>query len=577
MKKNTSLLLVTLMILALLPAAALFSHAELLPPDVEVTADPTECEVGDSVTLTADVETEYEIVSYEWSDGSTGKTITFTPDSAGNYPFSCTVTVRFDEETATAESNKVTVTVTGPDVPSEQPLTPPTVSLPESASWVLGSQPPLTIKCSVSRLPEGDCDVHYTWFSCGASGQDSIDEDADPVGEDATLQPSFEAIGTYWFLCKVDVLAGCNSVSAFSAPIEVTVTEPEDESSDIPVEPADEVKKLEIVSKPDKTEYTEGDRLKTSGMRLRATTESGKTIDLDGSSDGVSCSPTRLDDAGSQTITVTYEGATASFTVTVKESDKPAAAAPKITAQPVGGSASVGDGFSLRVTAESSDSGTLSYQWYRSATASQNDMEVIEGATQSTYTPPQTVGTTYYCVGVKNTLDGRVSDQLLSDLVPVTFTPKKSAAEITQQPTDVSRTPGGEAAVFTVKATGAVSYQWYLQKSGELVALPLTDGPYGVVGSVTDTLSISALSNLNGSRVYCVVTDEKGETLTSMDAYLTVAAAPVDPKTNDTPAKNDPETPAKKTSILLPLLLSIGTVALGTAITVIIIRKRRMM
>lgn len=576
MKTTTSLLLVTLMILAMLPAAALFSHAELVPPAVEVTADTTECEVGDSVSLSVSVTTEYEITGYRWSDGSDGATLSFTPDKAGSYTISCAVTVSFGEETA-AVSGQVTITVTEPDVPSEQPLTPPTVSLPESASWVLGSQPPLTIKCSVSGLPEGGADVHCTWFSCGASGKDSIDADADPVGEGATLQPSFEAIGTYWFLCKVDVLAGGSSVSAFSAPIEVTVTEPEPTSETS--EPAeDKVVKLEVLTEPTKKEYTEGDRLRTAGLTLRATTESGKTIDLRDSDDGISYSPTKLEDAGTQKITVSYEGITARFKVTVKEATSPAPVMPKITAHPVATDAAIGDGVLLRVTAEVSDGGTMSYQWYVSDTASKNDMVKIEGAVQPTYAPPQEVGEKYYCVGVKNTLGDRTGDQLLSDLVKVSFAPKVGTAAITLQPADVTRAPGGEAAVFTVEATGAAAYQWYLQKAGETEAVALTDGTEGAIGCTSANLSLPALPTLNGSRVYCVVTDDKGEAVTSADAYLTVTGgAPVDPADPTDPTKPGGPIDEKGTGVLLPILLSIGTVILGTAVTFIIIRKRRMM
>ena len=575
MKKIASLLLALLLIAALLPTA-LLSHAELVPPAVEVTADTTECEVGDSVSLSVSVTPEYEITGYRWSDGSDGATLSFTPDKAGSYTISCAVTVSFGEETA-AGSGQVTITVTEPDVPSEQPLTPPTVSLPESASWVLGSQPPLTIKCSVSGLPEGGADVHYTWFSCGASGKDSIDADADPVGEGATLQPSFEAIGTYWFLCKVDVLAGGSSVSAFSAPIEVTVTDPEPTSETS--EPAeDKVVKLEVLTEPTKKEYTEGDRLQTEGLSLRATTESGKTITLDDSDDGVSYSPTKLEDAGTQKITVSYEGVTARFKVTVKEATSPAAAMPKITVQPLATDATVGDGVILRVTAEVSDGGSLSYQWYASDTASKTDMVKIEGADQPTYLPPQEVGEKYYCVGVKNTLGDRMSDQLLSDLVKVSFSPKTSAAEITLQPADVTRAPGGEAAVFMVKATGAASYQWYLQKAGETEAVALTDGTDGAIGCTSASLSLPALPALNGSRVYCVVTDDKGESLTSADAYLTVTGStPVDPADPAAPTNPGGPIEEKGTGVLLPILLSLGTVLLGAAVTFIIIRKRRMM
>jgi hypothetical protein len=81
------------------------------------------------------------------------------------------------------------------------------------------------------------------------------------------------------------------------------------------------------------------------------------------------------------------------------------ATAPSITAQPVGASYTAGaTATALSVTANVTDSGTLSYQWYSNTADSAAGGSPISGATQSAYTPPiTTAGTVYYYVIVTNT------------------------------------------------------------------------------------------------------------------------------------------------------------------------------
>ena len=76
----------------------------------------------------------------------------------------------------------------------------------------------------------------------------------------------------------------------------------------------DTVKSIAVKTNPTKTSYYVGDTLNTSGLTLTATYNSGKTETV---SSGFTCSPTALNTAGTQTITVTYSGKTTTFTVTV--------------------------------------------------------------------------------------------------------------------------------------------------------------------------------------------------------------------------------------------------------------------
>ena len=73
---------------------------------------------------------------------------------------------------------------------------------------------------------------------------------------------------------------------------------------------------ISIASKPEKVEYYTGDSLDTKGMTLTVTYSDGSSQKIQ---DGFTCTPTVLNTAGTQKITVSYEGKTAVFYVTVKE------------------------------------------------------------------------------------------------------------------------------------------------------------------------------------------------------------------------------------------------------------------
>ena len=96
---------------------------------------------------------------------------------------------------------------------------------------------------------------------------------------------------------------------------------------------------------------------------------------------------------------------------------------PIITNQPTGIEMTVATAsFELVVTATSPDSGTLTYQWYRTTINEISTIMAIDEETNLSYSPPQTVGTVYYCVAVWNNQDGIQSEPVYSNLVKVTFT-----------------------------------------------------------------------------------------------------------------------------------------------------------
>lgn len=81
--------------------------------------------------------------------------------------------------------------------------------------------------------------------------------------------------------------------------------------------------------------------------------------------------------------------------------------------------------FTLSIQAAASNGGTLTYQWYSAPSNSAAAMKAIPGATNSSYKPERTEGTTYYRVSVTLTANNKVSDPIFSSIVPVTFTASK--------------------------------------------------------------------------------------------------------------------------------------------------------
>ena len=78
----------------------------------------------------------------------------------------------------------------------------------------------------------------------------------------------------------------------------------------------DAIWQITVLNAPSKTEYKVGETLDTTGMKVFATYESGRTEQLNS---GYSCTPTKFTSPGKQKVTVVYNGLTASFYVNVTE------------------------------------------------------------------------------------------------------------------------------------------------------------------------------------------------------------------------------------------------------------------
>ena len=94
---------------------------------------------------------------------------------------------------------------------------------------------------------------------------------------------------------------------------------------------------------------------------------------------------------------------------------------PSIVTQPKAAQLQPGERTTLSVVANTPASGVLTYQWYVSDTNNMSDAKPIDGANSANYTPTQTEGTKYYCVGVWVSKDGEKSETTRSQLVEVSY------------------------------------------------------------------------------------------------------------------------------------------------------------
>jgi len=99
---------------------------------------------------------------------------------------------------------------------------------------------------------------------------------------------------------------------------------------------------------------------------------------------------------------------------------------PRITTQPQGGTVYIDEPFNLSVTANVTDGGVLSYQWYRATGASGGGFVRINGATDPIFYPSTTTaGVNRYRVVITNTnnaarIDGNQTSRTTSHIVTVT-------------------------------------------------------------------------------------------------------------------------------------------------------------
>jgi formylglycine-generating enzyme required for sulfatase activity/quinol monooxygenase YgiN len=154
------------------------------------------------------------------------------------------------------------------------------------------------------------------------------------------------------------------------------------------------------------------------------------------------------------------------------------AAVPVINAQPQDASYTAGDTATpLSVSATVDDGGMLSYQWYTNTANGSTGGTPINGATNSSYTPPTADSeTVYYYVVVTNTNNnatGAKTAAITSSVATITVTDPTNAAAptISAHPQNASYTTVGTTTPLSVSASvddeGTLSYQWYTNTAND--------------------------------------------------------------------------------------------------------------
>ena len=179
---------------------------------------------------------------------------------------------------------------------------------------------------------------------------------------------------------------------------------------------------------------------------------------------------------------------------------------PAILTQPQDSNVDVGEQASASFEAEGYD---LTYQWY------------FKDPGKETWSRSSLKSNTYY-VTMTAAKSGRqvkcvVTDKygLKAETDPATLSfqiPEDYVFEIVDQPQDVI-VDRGEIAQTSVSAVGAgLTYKWY--------GLDTTQDEYWRSSIRTDTYSVTMVPSKSGRKVYCVVTDKYGNTITSETATL---------------------------------------------------------
>ena len=381
----------------------------------------------------------------------------------------------------------------------------------------------LSVTASVS---EGT--LSYQWYQSTDAGSDGT-----PVGGNAnSYTPETGTVGTTYYYCVVTNtntnVAGAQTATAESGRAAITVNDTAPiinaATPDITADPVDAAYDKDETANP---------------LSVTATVTDGGTLSYqwyqsaDADSDGTAiqratnseytpgtgtvgttyyyCVVTNTNDAvtGEKTATA----ASARARITVNDNQPAAPQTPQFTGHPQSKDYEKGDtAIPLSVTAEVTDGGALSYQWYQNTSNDITTGTKIEGATEKQYTPKtDKAGTVYYYCIVTNTKDQKTASASSNAAkIVVTDTQKTDAKapKITGNPKGASYFTDAAAKALQVKAEsldgGKLSYQWYSNTKNST-----KDGT--AVKDATESTYTPSTKKNGTVYYYCVVTNTNKE------------------------------------------------------------------
>ena len=291
-KRFLSLLLIILLLCAAVPCAAFADNTiianlgkapagKYLDQLVGTTESGTASCVGGTLPAGCSVVTEQK------SSGACHY-LRGTPMSAGVYEFTLSVK---DDSSAQLATLTCSLTVT----PAE-----PSLTVSANVSCFLGDAATVSVRATVADSGS----LSFRWFSSpyNSTANGTFIEGA----TGSSLQVSTSAVGTNYYYCEVTNTNNGSSTSVLSPTIQVSVSEPV-------------LSSISINAMPAAREYKVGDSLNTSGLEIIVKYSNGTSVIV---SSGFDVSPTTLNTAGTQNITVSYLGKTCTFPVLVTEAEQ---------------------------------------------------------------------------------------------------------------------------------------------------------------------------------------------------------------------------------------------------------------
>ena len=202
---------------------------------------------------------------------------------------------------------------------------------------------------------------------------------------------------------------------------------------------------------------------------------------------------------GSQKITVSYQGKTTSFNVTVK-------AALVITSHPSNVTTQAGETVSFTVKAQGDD---LTYQWYYKKAGS-SSWSKWNGRTTATTTV--TANATWDGMQVYCKVTDKYGNFVDSKSAKITIA---QGLTITQQPSSKTIQLGQSLTLSVVAEGDGITYQWYYKKVGQ-TSWNMWNG------RTHSTETVTPNATWNGIQLYCEVSDAYGNWVDSSIAKITV-------------------------------------------------------
>ena len=291
-KRFLSLLLIILLLCAAVPCAAfadntIIANLGKAPAGKYLDQLVGTTESGTASCVSGTLPAGCSVVTEQKSSGACHY-LRGTPMSAGVYEFTLSVK---DDSSAQLATLTCSLTVT----PAE-----PSVTVSANVSCFLGDAATVSVRATAADSGS----LSFRWFSSpyNSTANGTFIEGA----TGSSLQVSTSAVGTNYYYCEVTNTNNGSSTSVLSPTIQVSVSEPV-------------LSSISINAMPAAREYKVGDSLNTSGLEIIVKYSNGTSVIV---SSGFDVSPTTLNTAGTQNITVSYLGKTCTFPVLVTEAEQ---------------------------------------------------------------------------------------------------------------------------------------------------------------------------------------------------------------------------------------------------------------